>query len=173
MMDAIIYGISVFVGIVAGIGVTIGVDFLKRKKQNANDKNNLSFEIKCNLSKIDKWIELIDELRNYVNSDRISQFGGYFNLSAAIFCTTNKLLQDGRIYTYLSYDSIEKIQENGTYLSLSGENMLNNQITQHKQSVWNGSMNVKQLAANDIDFWDKTLKKCKGNFMDILKELEQ
>lgn len=92
MMDGIIYGISVFVGIVAGIGVTIGVDFLKRKKQNANDKNNLSFEIKCNLSKIDKWIELINELRNYVNSDRINQFSGYFNLSSAIFCTTNKLL---------------------------------------------------------------------------------
>lgn len=51
--------------------------------------------------------------------------------------------------------------------------MLNNQITQYKQSVWNGYMNVKQPAANDIDFWDKTLKKCKDNFMDILKELEQ
>ncbi len=52
MVDGIIYGISVFVGIVVGIAVTIGVDFLKKKKQNVNDKNNLSFEIKCNLSKI-------------------------------------------------------------------------------------------------------------------------
>jgi len=172
MVDGIMYGISVFVGIVAGIAVTIGVDFLKKKKQNANDKNNLSFEIKCNLSKIEKWIETINELRNYVNSDRINQFSGYFNLSSAIFSTTNKLLQDGRIYTYLSYDSIEKIQENGTYLSLAGENMLNNQITQYKQTVWNGYMNVKQFAANDIDFWEKTLKKCKDNFMNILKELE-
>ena len=166
------YGISVFVGIVAGIVVTIGVDFLKKKKQNANDKNNLSFEIKCNLSKIERWIELINELRNYVNSDRINQFSGYFNLSSAIFSTTNKLLQDGRIYTYLSYDSIEKIQENGTYLSLAAENMLNNQITQYKQAAWNGNMNVKQFAANDIDFWDKALKTCKENFMDILKELK-
>ena len=172
MIDGIIYGISVFVGIVAGIVVTIGVDFLKKKKQNANDKNNLSFEIKCNLSKIERWIELINELRNYVNSDRINQFSGYFNLSSAIFSTTNKLLQDGRIYTYLSYDSIEKIQENGTYLSLAAENMLNNQITQYKQAAWNGNMNVKQFAANDIDFWDKALKTCKENFMDILKELK-
>lgn len=172
MIDGIMYGISVFVGIVAGIVVTIGVDFLKKKKQNANDKNNLSFEIKCNLSKIERWIELINELRNYVNSDRINQFSGYFNLSSAIFSTTNKLLQDGRIYTYLSYDSIEKIQENGTYLSLAAENMLNNQITQYKQAAWNGNMNVKQFAANDIDFWDKALKTCKKNFMDILKELK-
>lgn len=109
MMDGILYGIFVFVGIIAGIAVALGVDFLKSKKQNANNKNNLSFEIKCNLSKIDKWIELINELRNYVNSDRISQFSRYINLSSAIFSTTNKLLQDGRIYTYLSYDSIEKI----------------------------------------------------------------
>lgn len=172
MLDGIIYGISVFVGIIAGIMVTIGVDFFKEKKQNANDKNNLSFEIKCNLSKIEKWIDLINELRNHVNSDRINQFSEYFNFSSAIFFTTNKLLQDGRIYTYLSHDSIEKIQENGTYLSLAGENMFNNQITQYKQSVLNGFMNVKQLAANDIDFWDKVLKKCKVNFMDILKELE-
>lgn len=76
------------------------------------------------LSKIEKWLELIIELRNYVNSDRINQFSGYFNLSSPIFTTTNKLLQDGRIYTFLSYDSIEKIQENGTYLSVAGENML-------------------------------------------------
>lgn len=154
MIDGIMYGVSVFVGIVAGIAVTVGVDFFKKKKQNANDKNNLSFEIKCNLSKIERWIELINELRNYVNSDRINQFSGYFNLSSAIFYTTNKLLQDGRIYTYLSYDSIEKIQENGTYLSLAAENMLNNQITQHKQAAWNGNINVKQFASNDIDFWD-------------------
>lgn len=71
---------------------------------------------------------MINELRNYVNSDRINLFSGYFNLSSAIFTTTNKLLQDGRIYAYLSYDSIEKIQENGTYLSVTGENMLYNQI---------------------------------------------
>lgn len=126
MIDGIMYGISVFVGIIAGIGVTIGVDYLKSKKQNANDKKNLSFEIRCNLSKIEKWLELINELRNYVNSDRINQFSGHFNLSSALFTTTNKLLQDGRIYAYLSYDSIEKIQENGTYLSVTGENMLYN-----------------------------------------------
>lgn len=173
MINGIIYGISVFVGIIAGIGVTIGVDYIKEKNQNSNDKKNLTFEINCNLSKIEKWLELINELRNYVNSDRISQFSGYFNLSSAIFCTTNKLLQDGRIYTFLSYDSIEKIQENGTYLSLVGENMLYNQIIQHKQAVWNGYTNVKQSASNDIDFWDKTLKKCKENFIDILKELEE
>ena len=124
------------------------------------------------LSKIEKWLELIIELRNYVNSDRINQFSGYFNLSSAIFTTTNKLLQDGRIYTFLSYDSIKKIQENGTYLSVAGENMLSNQIMQHKQVVLNGYMNAKQSASNDIDFWDKTLKKCKENFRDILKELE-
>lgn len=63
MIDGIIYGISVFVGIVAGIGVTIGVEYYKAKKQNANDKKNLSFEIRCNLSKIEKWLELVNNLR--------------------------------------------------------------------------------------------------------------
>lgn len=172
MIDGIIYGISVFVGIVAGICVTIGVEYFKSKKQNTNDKKNLSFEIRCNLSKIEKWLELINDLRNFVNSDRINQFSGYFNLSSAIFTTTNKLLQDGRIYTHLSYDSIEKIQENGTYLSVAGENMLSNQLMQHKQAALNGYINVKQNASNDIDFWDKTLRKCKENFIGILKELE-
>ena len=92
MIDGIMYGISVFIGIVAGIGVTIGVDCFRAKKQNANDKKNLSFEIRCNLTKIEKCLELINELRNYVISDRINLFSGYFNLSSAIFITTNKLL---------------------------------------------------------------------------------
>lgn len=172
MINGIVYGISVFVGIIAGIGVTIGVDYYKSKKQNANDKKNLSFEIRCNLAKIEKWIEQINELRNYINSDRINQFSGYFNLSSAIFTTANKLLQDGRIYQYLSYNSIEKMQENGTYLSVASENMMGNQILQHKQAMLNGYVNIKQYASNDIDFWDNILKKCKENFTDILKELE-
>ena len=49
MVQGIVYGISVFVGIIAGIGVTIGVENYKEKKNNANDKKNLIFEIKCNL----------------------------------------------------------------------------------------------------------------------------
>lgn len=172
MIQGVVYGISVFVGIIAGIWVTIGVDNYKEKKHSANDKNNLIFEIKCNLSKIEKWFELINELRNYVNSDRINLFNGYFNFSSALFTTMNKLLQDGRIYTLLSYDGIEKIQENGVYLSLAGENMFYNQIMQYKQAIWNNPTYIKQFASNDIDFWDKILKKCKSNFEDILKELE-
>lgn len=55
---------------------------------------------------------------------------------------------------------------------MAGENILYNQILQHKQAVLNGYMNAKQYASNDIDFWDKTLKTCKENFIGILKELE-
>ena len=49
--------------------------------------------------------------------------------------------------------------------------MLSNQISQHKQALWNGLQNVKQYAANDVDSWEITLRKCKDNFEDILKEL--
>ncbi len=45
MQAGIIYGISVFVGIIACIGVTIGVDFVKEKRQSVHDRSNLSFEI--------------------------------------------------------------------------------------------------------------------------------
>ena len=39
MIQGVVYGISVFVGIIAGIWVTIGVDNYKEKKHSANDKN--------------------------------------------------------------------------------------------------------------------------------------
>ena len=52
MIDGIMYGISVFIGIVAGIGVTLGVDCFRAKKQNANDKKNLSFEIRQRKEKV-------------------------------------------------------------------------------------------------------------------------
>lgn len=172
MQAGIIYGISVFIGIIAGIGVTIGVDYVKERKRSVHDKNNLAFEIRCDLSKIEKWLNMIVELKNYINSDRINQFNGYFNLSSAIFITANRLFQNGRLYDYLSYESIEKIQENGSHLSIAAENMLSNQISQHKQAVWIGYQNAKQFAANDVDSWEKTLQKCKSNFEDILKELK-
>ena len=110
------------------------------------------------------------ELRNSINSDRIIQFNGYFDFSSPIFITMNRLFQggEGKLYAYLSYNSIEKIQENGTYLSLAGENMIFNQIKQHKQAMMSGYQNVKQLAANDVDFWDRILKQCKDNFKVIL-----
>ena len=41
MQAGIIYGISVFVGIIACIGVTIGVDFVKEKRQSVHDRSNL------------------------------------------------------------------------------------------------------------------------------------
>lgn len=47
------------------------------------------------------------------------------------------------------------------------------QITQHKQAVINGYQNMKQIAANDVDFWEKALKQCKDNFENILTELEK
>ena len=37
----------------------------------------------------------------------------------------------------------------------------------------NGYQNVKQAAANDVDSWEKILRKCKNNFEDILKELKK
>lgn len=115
---------------------------MKEKKLCIHYRKNLSFEIKCNLTKIDKWLNLIIELRNYINSQRINQFNGYFDFSSTIFATTNRLFQEGRLYTYLSYASIEKLQENGSYLSFVGENKISNQILQHKQSMLNGYQNV-------------------------------
>ena len=173
IIKAIIYGISVFIGIIAGIGVTIGVDFFKERKQNIHDKNNLIFEIECDLSKIKTWFDMINELKNYINSDRINQFNGYFDFSSTIFVTANRLFQNGKLYDYLSNDGIKKIQENGTYLSIAGENAFSNQIFQHKQAMLNSYQNVKQAAANDVDSWEKILQKCKNNFEDILKELKK
>ena len=170
LQEGIIYGISVFIGIIA---VTIGVDFVKERKQNIHDKNNLIFEINYNLSKIEKWLNMINELKNYINSDRINQFNDYFNFSSTIFVTANILFQNGKLYDYLSYNSIEKIQENASHLSITGETTFFNQISQHKQALGNGYQNVKQAAANDVDNWEKILRKCKNNFEDILKELKK
>ena len=46
-------------------------------------------------------------------------------------------------------------------------------IFQHKQAMLNGHQNGKQFAANDVDNWEKILRKCKNNFEDILKELKK
>ena len=172
MLVAIMYGVSVFVGIIAGIGVQIGVEYIKGRKRIKQECENLKFEIICNISKIDKWLESLVDLRNKTNSDRIHEFSGYFNLASTIFCTANRMLQSGTLYKCLSEKNIDKLQSNTTYLSFSGESIINNQFNQHKQAMLSGFYN-KANASTDIDSWEQVLKDCKNNFEEIIKELSK
>ena len=174
MFESIMYGVSVFVGIIAGVGVQIGVEIIKEKRYKKHEKDNLIFEIECNIAKIDRWLELFADLNNKINSDRIVEFSGYFDFSSALFFTYYKLFQTGLLYSLLDKESIYKIQENSTHLSAYGENGFNSLVLRYKQdSITYGVGNVREYASRDVDIWKMTLDNCRERFVDVKKKLEK
>ena len=150
------------------------MEFIKEKRYKKHEKNNLIFEIDCNIAKIDRWLELFADLNNKINSNRIVEFSGFFDYSSALFFTYFKLFQTGLLYSLLDKESICKIQENSTHLSAYGENSLNSLILRYKQdSIAHGACNVREFASRDVDSWKTVLDNCRARFVDVKKKLEK
>lgn len=170
-MEAFLYGLSIFLGLVSGVVVTLCVDLIKEKIGFKKEVENLRFEVQCNIAKLEKWLKDVEDLMNKINSDRVMEFSGYFNLSLTIYSTSIRMFQSGSLYRCLSKENIEKLQEVGNYLTIAGENLLNSQINAFKQSAMNGCFD-KTSASRYVDTWRTALLKCEANYEAILKELQ-
>lgn len=169
-MEAFAYGLSVFIGLISGVIVSLAVEAIKELTRYKKEVKNLQFEVQCNIAKLNKWLKDLDDLSNKINSDRIIDFTGYFNLSLVLLATAIRMLQSGSLYKCISKDNIEKLQEIGNYLNLQGENVLNNQINMFKQDFMHGVFD-KVSAARWVDTWKNVLTTCKNNFESIANEL--
>lgn len=170
MLNGIIYGVSVFVGIVAGVFVEVGVNYINNKRRIIQECKNMKFENECNINKINKWLDLLNDFRNKATGDRINEFSGYFNFSWIIFISSNRMIQNGTLYKVLSFESIEKLQENASQLSLMAENQINGQINQFK---YNQYIDIKRQVSYFIDYWVNVLNVCKKKFEDVNLELDK
>lgn len=169
-MDAIVYGVSIFVGLVAGVIVSLAVEFFKRKYEFKQEVKNLHFEMICNLKKINQWLEEIGELKGKVNEGRLLEFYGFFNFSYLLYGTAGRLFQQGTIYRCLEDGNIEKLQELVNFLNMNSEISTNCLINYWKQ---NYVLMDKMVMLRQIETWENMLKRCRSNVEAINKELEQ
>ena len=158
---------GVFLGVLAGTIVTILAQKWLLNRSESNLLSNFKFELELNDKKLKGWLEELIKYRNAVNGDSLPTYFGYFKFSTFIGVMAFQLHGSGAIYKHLSHDLIGKLQEVYNDLSTNGENYINNQIEQRKQTLasfkergqedmWQSSL--KSQVVNDINFWEEKLK---------------
>ena len=172
--------LGIFLGVIAGTAVTLLVQFWIRKRDEKSQVKNLKFELDLNSSKIEEWLEELAKYRNAVNGDSIQNYFGYFKLSSFIGVTAYQIHQSGLLYKHLSHEHIRQMQEVFNDFSFNGENFLNNQIEQRKQSyayiqslgnLQSWQSDLKPLVVRDIDFWEQKFKGHKNTVKSIIEGL--
>lgn len=175
-------GVWILIGIVVGILIEIGVEYVKTLLQSKKNIKNLKFEINMNIKKINGFLDIAMDFRNKINADCLQTFYGYFHLSNTIFVTANSLFYTGELYNILPDVLIGKLQDNASFLSLQTETWLNAQIQGRKNEISNLLNNpqvitnrtyidIKQDAVRNVDWYEIKLKECKTSFEEILKKL--
>lgn len=171
---------GVFLGVIAGTAVTVLVHHWFYRRNEKMQIKNMKFELELNCRKLEGWLEELNKYRNSVNGDSLHTYFGYYKLSSAIGVATNQLHTSGVLYKYLSHEHIGQIQEVFNDLSLPGENYMNNQISQRKQTLtsleesgqgelWHKFL--KQQVIRDIDFWEQKFKSHLNSLRTIIEGL--
>lgn len=165
-MDYLLLSLSAFLGVIAGTAVTIATQIFFQRKSENQKIDNLKFEFLLNIKKIDSFLDELTKYRNAVNGDSLAMYFGYFDLSRVVSVIANDMFLSGLLYKYLTHEDIGKVQVIFSEFSLSGENYINNQITQSKAQF------DKQKAVGDVDFWEKKFKDHRKTLQEILSKLE-
>ena len=141
-MDYVLHGFGVFLGVLAGTGVTLLVGWIQRRRGESQQVRNLKFELDLNIGKVDRWLEELGRYRNAVNGDSLQNYAGYFDLGRFIYVTANNMFLSGLLYKYLDDEQIGKLQEIVAEFSPAWEQIINSQIT------WNKTLFVQSTAAS-------------------------
>ena len=168
-MDEFLNGLGiaagVFVGVVGGTAVTLGVGWFNQKRGERQKLANLKFELALDIKKLDTWLTYVIDWRNAVNANAPARIVQYFDLSRMVFISANDMWASGLLYAYLDHDDMGTLQTLAGDFTLNTENYLNNQITQ-QQLQFNQQQPVAQ-----IDFWENKFKAHRKTLQAILAKL--
>ena len=94
-MNYFLQGFGVFLGVIAGVVVTLIASTIIDKRRNKKNAQNLLFEFELNIKKIDLWLEEIEKYRKFLDSildqKRVRSF--FFNIFKKVsIIVRNKVL---------------------------------------------------------------------------------
>ncbi|MFH1687943.1 MAG: hypothetical protein ABIE70_10555 [bacterium] len=180
-MEYVLHGFGVFLGVIAGVAISLILQWYSKRRYIGQKVKNLLFELELDTKKIDLWLAEVAKLRNAVNGDSVDAWFGYFDLSKAIFVTANDMLNTGLLYEKLSHAEVEKLQQASWELSLSWENSINEQLAKDKGAMMGtqGGTNrdayrfAKSETVRHIDFWEGKMKRHKQSLEEIAVRLKK
>lgn len=171
-MNYFLQGFGVFLGVIAGVAITLITQWINEKRKESQKVKNLKFEVELNIKKINKWLEEITTYRNAVNGDALNNYFGYFDLSRFVSVTANDMFWSGLLYKYLDHDTIGKLQVIYSEFSPAWEDILNKQVNQNKMKAKDLSAwpLVKSEVVSDVNFWEKKFKEHKATLEETLRK---
>lgn len=173
-MNYFLQGFGVFLGVIAGVAITLLTQWINEKRKESQKVINLKFEFQLNIKKIDKWLDEITKYRNAVNGDALNSYFGYFDLSRFITVTANDMFLSGLLYKYLDHEALEKLQVIFSEFTLPWETFLNNEITQNRNKAIQDPTSwpaFKSQVVFKVNFWDNKIREHKKTLEDIFKKL--
>lgn len=167
-------GIGILIGIVIGTMVTLIAQwFVQRQKENETLKY-LKFEIDLNITKIDRWLEEINNYRNAVNSDTLNIYFGYFDLARVATNFYYNTFYSGLLYKYLDFESINELQVIFSEFVQSWETIINGEVKENRDIFVNKSVKFdKPAVTQKINFWENKFKTHKKTLQKIRKLFEE
>ncbi len=166
-MDYLLQGFGVFLGVIAGTAVTFLTQLCISRAQDNQKIENLKFEIKLNIKKLDVWLEELSRYRNTVIGDSAFSFDGYFDLSRIVSVTWNDLFFLGKLYKRMKDEEIEKLQVLFSDLSFNWETLLNQQIATNKLTP------NKQHAIASIGLWEQKFKEHRKTLQNLSNKFDE
>lgn len=174
IISYIFQGLGIFIGIVAGTVVTLLIQWVAQRGKEEETVKYLKFEIDLNIGKIIRWLDQVDNYRNAVNSDTLSTYWDYFDLSRVATSFYNNTFYSGLLYKYLNFDDINQLQIIFSEFSITWENLLNEEIKKNRNTFIDERKKFdKALVTQQINFWEKKFKAHKKTLEEIKKRFDK
>lgn len=178
-MQFVLHGFGVFLGVLAGVMVTLIVQSVNGRRYRKQRQSNLKFEFKLNVKKIDAWLKELETLRDAINGDSLHTYYGYIDLSKSVVTTTDDMFQVGELYNNLTHEEIEGLQGIIAGLSYKSENYVNGRISQNRLAYSKAReeddnramLTSKQNAAEDVKGWRDGLEGYKKSLLSLTDKL--
>ena len=169
-------GLGVLTGIVVGVLITIGAQYLERRRASRAQFKNLAAEMRFNINKIDGLLTELDRCRVAIREDRLHEWEGYFELKAAAFSIANTVYQSGLIYEKLDFQQVQDLQAAGNALSPDATEYINKVFRDERSEAirlfgttdW---MKRKPQALRVVESWEAGLKRHRATFTTAIDAL--
>jgi len=146
--------LGVSAGLIVGLIVHLIVNWIIYKIREKRLIAYFKYEIDINIKKINSFIKELAAYKGKVLADSINKYYGWFYLGEIILTTVNQFFVTGLIYKKFNYEEIEELQKFQKDFSWDTERYLNDQVKNNVQNFLQGVPNMKELALNQIEFWE-------------------
>lgn len=121
VIQYVLHGFGVFLGVLAGVWVTMRVQKQREREYGKHRRGNLKFELEWMIRKIEGWLEELTKLEKASTTEKLGTYDGFFDFATTAYPTADGMFLAGELYQLLTYGQIEQLQEITARLGVRSE----------------------------------------------------